>query len=255
MSIQKKIIITDDWSKLRNLTQARISLGRVGVAIPLTETLNFRMAHANARDAVYSNLSLSMLHDNISQLGLDCVDVQSLVSNRDEYLRRPDLGRSLCDDSVKLLESLNSSAVDIAIVVSDGLSATAVNENCISLLEKLQFINSKFQYSWSPIVIVQNGRVAIADEIAYLFKARIVLHLIGERPGLTSYNSLGAYITYQPRKGLTDESRNCISNIRKEGLPIDIAAQKIIYMINESLRKGISGVHLKDTFSEKKLLD
>lgn len=255
MDIVKKNIEEDNWSELKNFTQARIALGRTGVAIPLKETLQFRLAHAHARDAVYSTLDLPKLHSTISEMGLDFLDVNSCVSYRDEYLKRPDLGRQLHEESIELLSKLEHPKIDLAIVVSDGLSAEAVNENLISLLQKMRQLNAYLHYSWSPIVFVQQGRVAIADEIAALLHADIVLHLIGERPGLSSYNSLGAYITYHPKKGLTDESRNCISNIRNEGLPIAVAAEKIMFMIRESFKLRLSGVQLKDTFPGYLMLD
>ncbi|PZP49693.1 MAG: ethanolamine ammonia-lyase [Pseudopedobacter saltans] len=245
----------DNWSTLKDFTQARIALGRTGVAIPLKETLQFRLAHAHARDAVYSALDLEKLHTEISELGLDYMDVQSEVQSRDEYLKRPDKGRELGGQSRLQLRQLASNPCDICIVLSDGLSAMAINENAIPLIQILSQLSKKMHYSWTPIVLVDQGRVAVADEIAAILQASIVIHLIGERPGLSSSNSLGAYITYHPQKGLTDETRNCISNIRPEGLQIPIAAEKIMYLVRESLRMGLSGVQLKDTFPGHLLLD
>ncbi|MFT4202881.1 MAG: ethanolamine ammonia-lyase subunit EutC [Chitinophagaceae bacterium] len=255
MDLTKGNIIVDNWYELKNFTQARIALGRTGVAIPLKETLQFRLAHAHARDAVYSALDLPLLHSGLSEMGLDFLDVHSQAKSRDEYLKRPDFGRTLNNASVELLKNIASDKKDIAIVVSDGLSAAAVNAHAVPLLRHLQLLNQKLQYSWTPIVIVQQGRVAVADEIAELLNARFVVHLIGERPGLSSYDSLGAYLTFQPYNGMTDECRNCISNIRTEGLAIPIAAEKIMFMVRESFKLGLSGVQLKDTFPGRLLLD
>lgn len=245
----------DNWSSLKDFTQARIALGRTGVAIPLKETLQFRLAHAHARDAVYSSLDLEKLHTGISELGLDYMDVQSEVQSRDEYLKRPDKGRELGEQSRLQLQQLTFNPCDICIVLSDGLSAMAINENAIPLIQILSQLSKKMHYSLAPIILVDQGRVAVADEIAAILQASIVIHLIGERPGLSSSNSLGAYITYHPQKGLTDETRNCISNIRPEGLQIPMAAEKIMYLVRESLRMGLSGVQLKDTFPGHLLLD
>jgi ethanolamine ammonia-lyase small subunit len=245
----KKIIaITeeDNWSSLKAYTDARIALGRTGVAVPLKETLQFRLAHAYARDAVYSRLDTSKLIAGLKFTSLPVITAFSEAKERSVYLQRPDMGRMLDVTSAKMIEEERVAAADISIIIADGLSATAVNDNAVPFLEILIPLLKQQGFTLSPIVLVKQGRVSIADEIGSLLHARLSLILIGERPGLSSADSMGAYITYMPQPGLTDEKRNCVSNIRPAGLEYTVAAQKINFLVSSALRLQLSGVELKD---------
>lgn len=236
----------DPWAKLKRYTSARIGLGRAGVSIPSNALLNFKMDHAHARDAVYSTLNIDELATGIHQLNLTVSVVKSQVNSRIEYLQRPDLGRKLSKESSVTLSASDSGTPDaLVIIIADGLSASAVNNHALPLLRALLLLLTD-EVSVSHVVIVDQGRVAISDEIGQLLHAESVLILLGERPGLTSPDSMGAYFTYGPRVGNTDESRNCVSNIRPEGLSYQVAASKIFYLISESRKRKISGVALKD---------
>jgi ethanolamine ammonia-lyase small subunit len=230
---------------LKAFTPARISLGRVGSGIPLKAFQEFKLAHAHARDAVYSELDVDSLTDKIAQFELPVLHLHSAASYREQYLQRPDLGRKLNEESAQEVKNY-SSPCDVAIIIADGLSATAVNNNALPLLQELIPSVSSVKLKLSPIVLVKQGRVAIADEIACALGAQLSLILIGERPGLSAADSVGAYITYRPMPGLTDESRNCVSNIRPQGLNSTIAAKKIFYIIQEAFIRKLSGVELKD---------
>lgn len=230
---------------LQEFTSARIAIGRVGTSIPLKQSLEFKLAHAHARDAVYSELDINSLTDVLKQFDLPVLHLHSRVNDRRQYLQRPDLGRRLNDGSLDLLLD-HRPETDIAIILADGLSATAVNENVVGLLQALipQLLAAGFKLA--PISMVEQGRVAIGDDIGHGLKAKLSLVLIGERPGLSSADSLGAYLTYNPKPGLTDEMRNCISNIRPGGLIYKKAAKKIFYLISEAFKRKLSGVDLKD---------
>lgn len=237
---------SDPWSSLRAHTDARIALGRVGAGLPTNASLDFKLAHAHARDAIYSTLDHATLTSASEMLGLSVLSLQSQVQSRQEYLQRPDLGRKLNAASQKKIEALSPGAVDVSIILADGLSAEAVNLHAVPVLKHLVHSLRAAGFSIAPLVLADQARVAIADDIGALLRAELSLIFIGERPGLTSPHSLGAYLTYHPRVGLTDESRNCISNIRPEGLVYADAAQKIFYLATESLRRKLSGVMLKD---------
>lgn len=238
-------IPTDSWSRLRQFTAARIGLGRAGAGIPTSETLSFKLAHAQARDAVHATLDFEQLGAELRLLHpLPVQILKSHARDRSEYLRRPDFGRRLSDVSRQQLESLLTAEYDLAIVFADGLSALAIELNAVPFLKNLLPRIAEFRIA--PIVLVEQGRVAIGDEIGSLLRAKCVAVLIGERPGLSSPDSMGAYLTFDPKPGLTDERRNCISNIRSEGLPHEFASEKLAYLLRESLRRQISGVHLKD---------
>lgn len=236
----------DPWMKLRSYTSARIGLGRSGVSIPSRALLNFKMDHAHARDAVYSSLEIPALESGLAALGQQFCVVQSQVSSRTEYLQRPDLGRKLCENSWQTLAGRKvAHEPALTIIVADGLSATAINRHALPLLrELLRLIDNSL--TLTPIIIVEQGRVAISDEIGALMGATIALILVGERPGLTSPDSMGAYLTYGPKIGNTDELRNCVSNIRPEGLTCRLAAARIFYLMQESLTRKLSGIKLKD---------
>ncbi len=235
--------------RLRDFTSARVELGRAGASIPTQALLEFQLAHARARDAVHLPLAVNSLVLELKQKNLASVTLASLARDRDEYLRRPDLGRRLSDDSRKRLTALpgehepGEREYDAAFVIADGLSALAVHRHAVPLLDLLlQDLDSRI----APIAIVEQGRVAIGDDIGELLGARMVVVFIGERPGLSSPDSLGAYLTWQPRPGRTDAERNCISNIRADGLSYAAAAHKLLFLIHESRRLKLSGVRLKE---------
>jgi ethanolamine ammonia-lyase small subunit len=230
---------------LQEFTSARIAIGRVGTSIPLKQSLEFKLAHAHARDAIYSELDLGKLTDALKHFDVPLLHVHSRVTDRRQYLQRPDLGRKLNEASLSELNGY-SAENDVAIMIVDGLSATAVNENAVGLLDALIPLLVANGLKLAPISLVEQGRVAIGDDIGHGLNAKLSLILIGERPGLSSADSLGAYLTYNPKPGLTDESRNCVSNIRHKGLTYKKAAKKIFYLINEAFKRKLSGVELKD---------
>ncbi|WP_448697668.1 ethanolamine ammonia-lyase subunit EutC [Mucilaginibacter sp. AW1-3] len=240
------IITADAWAGLKSFTAARIAIGRTGNAIPLQQMLEFKLAHAHARDAVYSKLDVDALRDDLQQFNLPVHYLHSRAAHREKYLTRPDYGRRLDDASIQQLQ--NQPPVTIAVIITDGLSATAINQYAAGLLQFLVPKLTAANMVALNISIVEQGRVAIADEIGQAFTAMLSVILIGERPGLTAPDSMSAYLTYKPRVGLTDESRNCISNIRPDGLNLLAAADKLFYLIAESLKRKLSGVELKDNY-------
>lgn len=239
---------TDPWDFLQAYTAARIARGRVGHSLPTSALLNFQLDHARARDAVYSTLDTGRLLTELDRILPRPLLLQSQAPDRATYLKRPDQGRRLNADSWLRLQTLPSLSAppDLSIVIADGLSATAVNTHVVPLLAQL--VPALIQLGWllTSLCLVQQGRVAVADEVAYALKANATLILIGERPGLSSPDSLGAYLTYSPRPGLTDEARNCVSNIRPDGMPYELAAQKLLYLLTEMRNRKLSGVGLKD---------
>ncbi|MES1980589.1 MAG: ethanolamine ammonia-lyase subunit EutC [Pseudomonadota bacterium] len=252
MTSPKPPVITNPWGQLRQFTDARIALGRTGASLPTQRQLAFQLAHAQARDAVHQALDVPQLLQDMEDAGLAkaaeaCV-LHSEVADRLEYLQRPDLGRRLDAPSrerLKAIALLQGSGCDIAVVIADGLSSLAVAQNAAPFLVALGSLLGDGVPTARP-VIVQQGRVAIGDEIGEMLGARLVLLLIGERPGLSSPDSMGAYLTWAPRVGLTDASRNCVSNIRPAGLPWDEAAAKVHYLITQMQARQLSGVGLKD---------
>jgi ethanolamine ammonia-lyase small subunit len=236
---------TDPLAYLREFTAARIAIGSVGNSIPLKQSLEFKLAHAHARDAVYSVLDIEGLLNNLKVFNLPILRLHSKATGRHKYLKRPDHGRQLNEESAAQLKDYRTDA-DIVIIIADGLSATAVNENAFGLLEMLIPMLSAAKLKLAPLCLVEQGRVAIGDDIGHGLNARFSILLIGERPGLSSADSMGAYLTYNPQPGLTDESRNCISNIRPQGLTNKPAADKIFYLINEAFKRKLSGIGLKD---------
>lgn len=246
MNNKSDILVTPDlWDELKQFTDARISLGRAGSSLPLSETLDFKLAHAKARDAVHTPLDHQEIRDQLNKAQICSEILSSQAENRDQYLTRPDLGRRLDGDSLKKVSEQTKDHT-LAIVVCDGLSSKAIHENCVPLVDGLSRVIENTPYTLAPVNLVENGRVAIGDEIGEILNAEFTLVLIGERPGLSSPNSMGAYLTKNPKVGTTDESRNCISNIRKGGLSILRAVQKISYLIDAALRLGQTGVNLKD---------
>lgn len=231
---------------LREFTFARIHLGRAGVGIPIKEVLAFRAAHAAARDAIFTPFESRKLQEQLEGIGLQSIQVHSEAKDKASYLQRPDLGRSLAVECVALLQEKVRAEIDVVLIVSSGLSAAAVNQHAFPLLQNLVNKLELAGIQVAPIVLLEKGRVAASDPIGHYINAKLSVMLIGERPGLSSPDSMGAYLTYRPKIGLTDESRNCVSNIRPEGLAIPFAVEKLFYLIQQSLRKGISGVGLKD---------
>jgi ethanolamine ammonia-lyase small subunit len=236
----------DTLDRLKQFTAARIGIGRTGTSIPLKQSLELKLAHAHARDAVYSELDIDKLSSDLSQFDLPVLLLHSLAVYREMYLQRPDLGRQLSEESITLIKDYSNNQMDVVIIIADGLSATAVNHHAASLLKVLLPQLQSAGLQPGPISLVKQGRVAIADHIGVHLNAKLSLILIGERPGLSSADSMGCYITYGPAPGLTDESRNCISNIRPHGLTFKSASQKIFYLIQEAFRRKLSGVGLKD---------
>ncbi|MBN3803071.1 ethanolamine ammonia-lyase subunit EutC [Paraburkholderia sp. Ac-20336] len=234
----------DPWSVLRQFTQARIALGRAGNGVPTAPLLAFNLAHAQARDAVHHPLDVNALHEALQALGFDTLDVHSAAPDREHYLRRPDLGRRLSDESRAALAQRPAQTSDVLFVIGDGLSAFAASKQAVPLL---QAVRPKFaDWRIGPVVIARQARVALGDEIGALLGAKIVVMLIGERPGLSSPDSLGIYITYAPQTGCTDAQRNCISNVRPEGLDYPQAAHKLHYLLTQARKLGLTGVGLKD---------
>lgn len=234
----------DPWEALKAFTSARIALGRTGHAVPLKEVLNFRLAHANARDAVYSGMDVDLLTNALRRFGRVNL-LHSQARDRFEYLQRPDKGRRLDNHALEALSG-GSLDKDVCFVITDGLSATAVNDQAIPMMTYLIPLLVAAGFSIGDINLVQQGRVAVGDEVGALQRAKTVVVLVGERPGLSSADSMGMYLTFGPTPGLTDDSRNCISNIRPGGLVPEKAAQKTVYLLKEAFRLQLSGVQLKD---------
>jgi len=235
----------DFWKSLDRLTPARIALGRAGGSLTSREQLRLLEAHAQARDAVHACLDAPQLNEQLQSLGLETVVLQTRAADRKTFLLRPDWGRKLSTASKDRLGTYPQGH-DVGLVIGDGLSATAVHEHAPPLLKRVVPALNKLGFSLAPISLVQQARVAVSDEIGEILGCQLVVILIGERPGLSAPNSLGGYLTYHPRVGTTDEKRNCISNIRPAGLAYELAAQKLLYLIQESIRRKISGVQLKD---------
>lgn len=257
-------VTANPWEALRRFTAARIALGRTGVSLPTQPQLAFQLAHAQARDAVHLPLEAAALKAQLEEQGVcqadDVLEVQSAAADRAAYLQRPDLGRRLSEASrQQLLERFGIVAerrYDVAFVIADGLSVPAIVRNAASFLAELMRRIAPEGWSVAPPVIVQQGRVAVADEIGELIGAKLVVILIGERPGLSSPDSMGLYLTWMPARGLTDASRNCISNVRPEGLPYPEAAYRLHYLISQARQRSLSGVALKDeTTSDGQELD
>ncbi len=232
-------------TSLRDWTSARVDLGRAGDSLPTAPLLDFRLAHALARDAVHYSPDIASLANELRQQGWTVASVHSQARNRDEYLRRPDLGRLLDDRSTMILAELPSTRV--VFIVADGLSARAVEIHAIPLLESLRNRLGWTAVELCPVIIAEQARVAVSDYIGYGLQAELTLILIGERPGLSTPESLGAYLTWGPQPGKSDAARNCVSNIHKEGLSYDEAAFRLAFLMNEARRRKLSGVDLKET--------
>jgi ethanolamine ammonia-lyase small subunit len=231
---------------LRSLTPARVGLGLTGASLPTRALLDFTRDHARARDAVHATLDIPAIALGFNALGVEMLQVSSHAHDRKSYLRRPDLGRKLDLASQKLLAGRTVVPCDVAIVVGDGLSPSAVNAHAVELARRLLPRLIAATIHIGPVVVATGARVALGDEIGALVGAHMVVVLIGERPGLSAPHSLGAYLTFAPKPGLTDAERNCVSNIHCSGLTYDEAAFKIGWLVREGLAQQISGIGLKD---------
>lgn len=248
----------DPWQALRRFTDARIGLGHTGISPRTRAHLAFQLAHARARDAVHDALDTgalaAALADALAQAwpGLPSpLVLHSAAADRHVYLQRPDLGRRLDAPSRERLCALRAGRVheqpaDLAVVAADGLSAAAVTQGAAPFLRALGPRLQASAWTLAPLVVVQQGRVAVGDEVGELLGAKMVVVLIGERPGLSSPDSMGLYLTWAPHVGLSDERRNCISNVRPAGLGVDAAADKLHWLLEEARRRGLTGVRLKD---------
>lgn len=252
------------WQGLNKFTAARIGLGRAGISVPTEHLLAFQLSHAQAQDAVHEPLNASELLSDI-KLKLNAngfsgtgLLVHSQATDRMHYLQRPDLGRRLTEQSVSDLkkhQAPKDKPYDLAIVLVDGLSSLAIQKNAPPIIELLHqrlaqeplMTQDNSICHVAPLVVVQQGRVAVGDEVAQCLNAKSVLVLIGERPGLSSPDSLGMYLTWAPKVGLTDESRNCISNVRPAGLDYKAALHKLWYLLSESHQRKLSGITLKES--------
>jgi ethanolamine ammonia-lyase small subunit len=236
----------DLWHRLRRHTSARIALGRTGVSLSTARQLEFQAAHALARTAVHSSLDVEALRSDLDGFFPATLMVQSQAPDRPSYLQRPDLGRCLTPAGQALLLRSGGQGADVAVVICDGLSALAVQQNAAPFLAEFLPRLGSAMLSLAPLVIATEGRVALGDKIAAALTARLVLVLIGERPGLTAADSMGLYLTFAPGPGRTDADRNCISNIRPGGLRYQDAAHRAHYLVQEALRRRITGISLKD---------
>ena len=231
----------NQWQAWRQHTRARIALGRAGAAVPTRELLDFGVSHAQARDAIHTALDVDALDGQLQQAGwLDVQRVQSQATDRVTYLRRPDLGRALAEQPCLLPHQ-----AEVVVVIGDGLSSLAVQRHAVPLLQALRQLDAA-RWQSVPVVLASQARVALGDPIGQAMSARLLVMLIGERPGLSSPDSLGCYLTYQPKVGCSDAERNCISNIRPEGLDYPVAAFKLNWLVQQALVGQLTGVDLKD---------
>jgi ethanolamine ammonia-lyase small subunit len=246
----------DAWTPLRQVTSARIALGRSGGSLPTGRRLEFQLAHARARDAVLQHFDEEKFAARLANgvaAGHEVIPVRSAAKNRMEYLLRPDLGRRLLGESREKLAghpdaraAERGAGVDVLLLLSDGLSTKAADIQIEPLLGTLLPLIKRSGWKLAPLVVARHGRVALQDEVGSLFKANVALMLLGERPGLLTADSLGAYFTYAPEVGKNDANRNCVSNIHAGGIPPAAAAEKLHYLLGQALRLQLSGVGLKD---------
>ncbi len=237
---------TEPAADLRALTPARVVLGRAGASLPTRALLDFTRDHARARDAVHAPFEAEAIAADVAKLGLSALRVRSQAANRREYLSRPDLGRRLDPASAACLAEAAGAGRDIVIVIGDGLSSKAVHAHAVAVVARLAPRFAAVGIAIGPIVFATETRVALGDEIGASLGARMVVMLIGERPGLSAPDSLSAYLTFAPRIGRTDAERNCVSNIHRAGLGHDEAAAKIAWLAREGLARRTTGIALKD---------
>ncbi|MGA0609359.1 ethanolamine ammonia-lyase subunit EutC [Caldimonas sp. KR1-144] len=241
-----KAVTPNPWSLLRRHTPARIALGRSGISQPTVPQLDFQLAHAQARDAVHRPFDHAAVEQRLRDLGLATLSLHSAAADRHIYLQRPDLGRRLDEASLqRLAGSAGHERADLALVVADGLSALAIERHAVPFVAALRGVLGA-DWRWAPVALVRQGRVAIGDAIGEALRADLVVVLIGERPGLSSPDSMGIYITWSPRPGCVDAQRNCISNVRPEGQPIAAAADRLAWLLREARSRRLTGVGLKD---------
>jgi len=249
MDKPKAPTVANPWQALRRFTRARIALGRAGTSLPTEPHLEFQLAHARARDAVHHALAIEPLRAALEQRGREVIALRSAAGDRLIYLQRPDQGRRLDRESRSRLEERagrSKEGFDAVFVIADGLSAFAVEENAVPFLDAMLAKLDPEGWRIAPMAIIEQGRVAVGDEVGQVLGAGMVAILIGERPGLSSPDSMGIYLTYHPRVGTTDAQRNCISNIRREGMSCELAAHKLHYLMSEARRRKLTGVKLKD---------
>ena len=250
--VKKPVIAFDPWHPLNQLTPARIGLGRAGMSLPTRANLDFQLAHALARDAVPIPLDFNNLKIKLDNLSYVSQFLQSQADNQSNYLQRPDLGRLLNEQSINVLKAIESLQADAVIVVADGLSSKAIANHAIPFLELLVPALKAVDYQLAPICLVKHGRVAIGDAIAEHYQAKLCITLIGERPGLSSPDSMGIYFTYQAKAQIsTDADRNCISNIHVNGLSYEQALTKLLFLIKGAEQLKCTGVLFKDETSDK----
>ncbi|RZJ22974.1 ethanolamine ammonia-lyase subunit EutC [Acinetobacter sp. UBA3106] len=237
------------WEQLKQFTDARIALGRAGCSQPTQPSLQFQLAHAQAKDAVLKMLDVESLKAQLKKLNNDILYISSCAVDKDSYLKRPDLGRVLSASSRTLLQQYqqqHQTEYDVLIVAGDGLSARAIEVNAGHFVEQLAQACLNEGWSVAPLVIATGSRVALGDEVAEILKAKMLVMLIGERPGLSSPDSMGIYYTWNAYQGCPDAKRNCISNVRPAGLSDLVAIQRLIALMRKSRQLQFSGVHLKD---------
>jgi ethanolamine ammonia-lyase small subunit len=247
------LVSIDPWAGLRRFTRARIALGRAGQSLPTGAALAFLLAHARARDAVHAELDVDALVRGLDSMGLPHLALHSVARDRAEYLRRPDFGRCLDASSIDTLDAHRQAdgadvPADVIFVLADGLSALAVERHALPTLAAVLPLLPGWRLA--PMVIARQARVALGDEIGGRLGARCVVMMIGERPGLSSPDSLGLYVTHAPRPGLTDAARNCISNVGPQGLKPEAAARKLAWLLHRAEQLGQTGVLLKDGSDE-----
>lgn len=236
----------DPWFFLASRTMARIARGRSGASLPTREVLAFDLAHALARDAIHAHVDRKKLAGALQRLNLATVEIESDATDRQAYLREPDAGRRLSAASGEHLSKAKGSGCDLAVMIGDGLSAAAVNAHASALVAEFTPLAARLGLTIGPVALAEGARVALGDAVGAALGARLAVVLIGERPGLSAADSLGVYLTYDPKVGRNDAERNCISNIRPDGLPPVLAAQKMAWLIDAALTRHLTGVALKD---------
>lgn len=252
--MEKSPKVLQDLANFKEITEARIGLKRAGSSLASNEILKFDLDHARARDAVHLPFQPKMLAQELKRLSIASMEIESAAADRMTYLQRPDLGRKLSQASRDKLQAEIKGEFDLCIVVGDGLSSKAIQENAVPFLEV--FLPECVRRGWrvSPVHFAQQSRVALADEVGELYRAKIVMMMIGERPGLSAANSMGIYMTYNPKVGRTDAERNCISNIRPGGQSYAQASNLLLRLMEGALLKKLSGVELKDDTEETILI-
>lgn len=245
----------DAWKALNQFTDARIALGRSGASLPTAEVLKFGLAHAQARDAIHQPFDSDTLAAQLGTLDLETLTVHSQATDRHIYLNRPDLGRRLDEPSRALLSARRASPHDVLLVIGDGLSSHAVHRQAVPLVKALLPFLATLGLSTGPVVLAHQSRVALGDDIGECLNSKAVAILIGERPGLSSPDSLGVYLTWKPERARIESERNCISNIRPEGLGYDAAAFKLAWLLEQAFLRRLTGVGLKDESDNPALWD